>query len=193
MVPSDLFSPVQKVLTDYTDFSTEQLLRIRKAFKVNFLKKKEYLLQPGSKADSLYFVVEGCVRVYRLVSDREVIMQFGIKGTCVSDLQGYIGEKPSEQFIQAIEPSVVLQIHKDKLERLFYEIPPLERFFRIKFQNAHSELQERHHLNLSMGAKERYEEFRKRFKNLEQRVPQYMIASYLGMTKEFLSYIRRSN
>ncbi len=192
MIERDIFSPVHKVLTDYAEFSENQLKQIRDAFKVNYLKKKEYLLQPGSNADSLYFVSSGCVRVFKNEFDREIIMQFGIKGSCVSDLKGYLGRKPSEQYIQAIEPSVVLQIHRNNLEKLFDEIPPLERFFRIKFQNAHSELQERHLVNLSMNAKERYEQFRMRFKDLEQRIPQYMVASYLGITKEFLSYIRRS-
>ena len=187
----DYYAPVLKVLTDHTSFTIGQLSKIKESFKIVRLHKKEYLLQPGSKADSLYFVASGCVRVFKIESDREVIIQFGVKGSCVSDLQGYLGKRPSEQFIQAIEPSVVLQIHKHRLESLFDEIPPLERFFRIKFENAHSELQERHLVNLSRNARERYEQFRNKYKDLEQRIPQYMIASYLGITKEFLSYIRR--
>ena len=190
---TDYYAPVMKVLTDNTSFTEAQLSKIRDSFKMIRLRKKEYLLRPGTKADSLYFVASGCVRVFRIALDREVIIQFGVKGSCVSDLQAYLGKKASEQFIQAIEPSVVLQIHRQQLESLFDEIPPLERFFRIKFENAHSELQERHLANLSRNARERYEQFRDKFKDLEQRVPQYMIASYLGITKEFLSYIRRSN
>ncbi|MDC6363823.1 MULTISPECIES: Crp/Fnr family transcriptional regulator [Flavobacteriaceae] len=190
---TDYYAPIMKVLTDNTNFTDEQLSKIKDSFKVVELHKKQFLLRPGSKADSLFFVADGCVRVFKIALDREVIIQFGVKGSCVSDLQAYLGKKASEQFIQAIEPSVVLQIRQKQLENLFDEIPPLERFFRIKFENAHSELQERHLTNLSRNARERYEQFRNKFKDLEQRVPQYMIASYLGMTKEFLSYIRRSN
>lgn len=189
---SNLYNPVLEVLTSETKFTQEQLISIQDSFKIKYLDKKEYLHQPGSNADSLYFVSCGCVRVFKVEDGREIILQFGIKGSCVSDLAGYLGKKPSQQFIQAIEPSVVLQIHRDTLEKLFDEIPPLERFFRIKFQNAHSELQERHMANLNRSARERYELFRSQFRDLEQRVPQYMIASYLGMTKEFLSFIRKS-
>ncbi len=188
----DHFAPIHTILTNFTEFSESQLQQIRNAFKVHYLSKKQYLLQPGSNADSLYFVSSGCVRVFRIEMDKEIIMQFGVQGSCVSDLKGYLCRKPSEHYIQAIEPSVVLQVNRNELDLLFDQIPPLERFFRIKFQNAHSELQERHFNNLSMNAKDRYEQFRSRFKDLEQRIPQYMIASYLGISKEFLSFIRRS-
>jgi hypothetical protein len=72
-------------------------------------------------------------------------------------------------------------------------VPPLERFFRIKFQNALTVMQERHLTSISQNAGERYEQFRMQYREIEQRVPQYMIASYLGITKEFLSYLRKTH
>lgn len=187
----DLFAPLVHNITSVVTFTNEQLKAIKGAFEVRHLKKKEYLLCPGTVSNQLYFVSSGCLRVYTLNDSREIITQFGIKGWCVNDLISYVSKKPATQFIQAIEPSAILQIHRNSLQKLYNEVPAFERFIRIKFENAHAVLQERHLKSISLSAKERYDQFRSQYPDLEQRVPQYMIASYLGITKEFLSYLRK--
>lgn len=188
----DEFEPLINNLTAIVPFTTDQLATVKKAFKIKTLAKKEYVLHPGSVSNHLYFVSSGLLRAYTLEGNREIITQFGIKGWCINDLASYLNKKPATQFIQALEPSVVLQIHRDSLERLYEEVPPMERFFRIKFQNAQTVLQERHLNSISQTALERYEQFRSKYREIEQRVPQYMVASYLGITKEFLSYLRKT-
>jgi CRP-like cAMP-binding protein len=190
---SDLFAPLIDNLTTKADFTEEQLETIKQAFKIKKLARKEYLLRPGLVSNHLNFVSSGCLRVYTLEDTREIITQFGIKGWCVNDLTSYLTVKPATKFIQAIEPSVVLQIHRNTLEELYDKVPPLERFFRIKFQNALTVMQERHLTSISQNAGERYEQFRMQYREIEKRVPQYMIASYLGITKEFLSYLRKTH
>jgi CRP-like cAMP-binding protein len=189
---SDLFEPLIRNITSVVPFTGDQLMLIKDAFEPKHLKKKEYLLHAGSISNHLYFVSSGCLRVYTVDDTREIITQFGIKGWCVNDLASYLSKKPATQFIQAIEPSTVLQIHRNSLEKLYNDVPPFERFLRIKFENAHTVLQERHLKSLSQTAKERYDQFRLQYRDLEQKVPQYMIASYLGITKEFLSYLRKN-
>jgi CRP/FNR family transcriptional regulator, anaerobic regulatory protein len=187
------FEPLIDNITGIVNFTDNQLDTVKKAFKLKELSKKEYLLRPGSVSNHLYFVSSGCLRVYSLEDTREIITQFGIKGWCVNDLSSYLTKKPATQFIQAVEPSVVLQIHRDSLEKLYDEVPPIERFFRIKFQNAHTVLQKRQLNSISQTALERYEQFRTQYRDIEQRVPQYMVASYLGITKEFLSFLRKNH
>jgi CRP-like cAMP-binding protein len=92
--------------------------------------------------------------------------------------------------VQAIEASTVLQIHRDTLEKLFVQVPIMERFFRLKIQGGYVALQERTVQAMSRPAEERYQAFRTKYREIEQRVPQYMVASYLGITPEFLSALR---
>jgi CRP/FNR family transcriptional regulator, anaerobic regulatory protein len=187
-----LFQPLVTNISSKVDLTNDQLNILVSAFKIKQLRKKENLLTPGNVSNHLNFVSSGCLRVYGLEGDREIISQFGIEGWCVNDMASFLGKKPATQFIEAIEPSVILQIHRDALEKLYVQVPPMERFFRIKFQDALTVLQQRHVQTISVSARERYEQFRNQYREIEQRVPQYMIASYLGITKEFLSHIRKT-
>ena len=161
------------------------------AFKLKILSKKEILLFKGKVSNHMRFIVDGCLRSYYIGDDaEEYIIQFGIRGWWINDLYSYLTETPGTSFVQAIQPSLVLQIHRDRLNELYDNIPPIERFFRIKFQNAYVALQERTLDRMSLSAKERYENFSKKYRDIEQSVPQYMIASYLNVTPEFLSSVR---
>lgn len=171
--------------------TSEQENLIKQAFRVKTFAKKEYLLSAGEVSNHMRFVADGCVRVYAVEDDRELITQFGVSGWWINDLYSYLTASPSTQYIQAVQDSTVLLLHRDRLEELYETVPPVERFFRIKFQNAYTSLQGRHLQNISLSALERYEQFRKQYRDIEQRVPQYMVASYLGITKEFLSALRK--
>lgn len=165
---------------------------IIEAFQPTHLKKKEILLQKGDPSNHMRFVAQGCLKAYHIAEEgNEHIYQFGISGWWVNDLYAYLAEKPADFFIQAITDSIVLQIHRVKLNQLFNDIPMMERFFRIKTQNAYVALQERTLKNLSESAEQRYHQFVKRYREMEQQIPQYMIASYLGVTPEHLSTIRK--
>lgn len=167
----------------------EQILA---AFHPKTLKKKEILLSQGETSAHMRFIEQGCLRSYYIDDNaQEHILQFGIEGWWVNDLYSYLTQTPATYFIQAIEDSTVLQIHRDTLESLFKQVPAMERFFRIKIQNAYVALQKRTTRTMSQPAEERYRQFREKYRDIEQRVPQYMIASYLGITPEHLSKIRR--
>lgn len=178
-------------ISEVVHISADDARSTMSAFKVKILDKKEILLQKGDVSNHMRFIVNGCLRsYYRDENAQEYIVQFGVKGWWVNDLYSYLTESPAACFIQALQPSMLLQIHRDSLNKLYDEIPLMERFFRIKFQNAYVALQERNLSSMSLSAKERYENFRRQYRNIEQSVPQYMIASYLGITPEFLSSIR---
>ena len=167
--------------------------KVRESFKTVTLKKKEMLLFKGEVSSHMRFIAEGCLRSYFIDDEaKEHIVQFGIEGWWVNDLYSYLTRTPAQQFIQAIENTTVLQIHRDTLNKLYDQAPSIERFFRLKFEKAYVALQDRTMNTMSKTAENRYMEFRSKYRDIEQRVPQYMIASYLGITPEFLSAMRKN-
>ncbi len=155
------------------------------------LKKRQYLVQAGDVCRFENFVIKGCLRAYYLHQDEEHIVQFAVENWWTSDLSSFITGKEASLYIDALEDSEVWQISKEDIEQLYLRVPKFERMFRILLQNAFVALQERTIQNLSMTAKERYLLFVGKYPSLEQRIPQVHIASYLGMTPEFLSKIRK--
>lgn len=169
------------------------ILLIEDAFKPVHLKKKQFLLQKGEACNHMRFVAEGCLKLYRIDdTGKEHILQFGIGGWWVNDLYAYLTQKPATFFIEAITDSTVLQVHRDQLNKLYDKIHMMDRFFRIKTQNGYVALQERTINSMSQSADERYFDFIGRYREMEQQIPQYMIASYLGITPEHLSTLRKN-
>ncbi len=156
------------------------------------LKKKENLIQPGQISLHMRFITIGSMRVF-YIDDKgqEHTLQLGIEGWWINDLYSYLSGKPSRMFIQANEHTTLIQIGKNNLESLYKQVPGLSDFFRLKIQKAYVSLQERTIEHMSVDAFSRYQTFIKEYRNLEQRFPQYIIASYLGITSEFLSALRR--
>lgn len=187
---------MQEVLIDHmrqlVSLSDEEAEIISSAFKEKQLKKKEYLLKKGDSSHYMRFISSGCLKVFSIdIDGNERILQFGVNGWWVNDLYGYLTGQPSSYFIQAITNSTVLQVHKNVLDQLFDQIPSLDRFWRIKIQNAYIALQERAMNLMRESAEERYARFISQYRDMEQSIPQYMIASYLGVTPEHLSAIRK--
>jgi len=170
----------------------EDILLIEDAFKPVKLKKKQFLLQKGESSNHMRFVSDGCMKVYSIDEEgEEHILQFGISGWWINDLYAFLTKKPATFFIQAITESTMFQIHRDRLNQLYNKVPMMDRFFRIKTQNGYVALQERTNRFMSETAEQRYSQFINRYRDMAQQIPQYMIASYLGVTPEHLSAIRK--
>jgi CRP-like cAMP-binding protein len=167
---------------------------ISERFESKTLEKKEVLLAEGAVSHHMMYIFQGClITCAPNENGVERVLQIGIENWWVNDLNSFFTQKGSAYTIKAIEASTVHQIHRDELEVLFKEVPKMERFFRLKIQNAYTAQQARFLSNVTHTAEERYAKFRNRYKALEQRVPQYMVASYLGITPEFLSTIRKND
>ena len=153
--------------------------------------KRTALLRAGGICDWEAYVNSGCVRSYFLdESGHDVTLQFAVEDWWVSDLASFSDGSPSRMFIETLEDSELLVIRRDQKERLFTEVPALERVFRILVQRNLVALQDRFFATVAQPAPARYEEFLLRHPSLPARVPQHMIASYLGITPEFLSKLR---
>lgn len=173
--------------------TNEEAVIVCNSFKERHLEKKEVLLFAGEISSHMQFIAKGCLRAYYMDEEaKEHIVQFGIEGWWVNDLYSYLTQTPAKQFVQALEKSTVQQIHRDTLNILYNKVPAIERFFRLKFEKAYVAFQERTIDALAKTAEERYLEFRTKYRDIEQRVPQYMVASYLGITPEFLSALRKN-
>lgn len=156
------------------------------------IKRKDFLLQVGDVCHYETFVCKGCLRSYYIDNNGvEHNTLFAVEGWWTGDLYSLITNNPSRYFIEALEDTEVLQISKSNLDLLYQNVPKFERFFRLLLQNAYVAQEQRIVQNLSSTAEERYASFLKRYPQLGQRITQKHIASYLGITPEFLSMLRR--
>ena len=152
----------------------------------------EFLLREGDVCKYESFVVKGCLKTYYLDEiGVEHIIDFSIEEWWADDLYSLLTQTPSRSNIKAIENTDVLQISKTDLELLYQKIPKFERFFRILFQNAYIAQREQINLALSASAQERYLLFVKKKPYAEKRFSQKDIASYLGVTPQFLSVLKK--
>lgn len=164
---------------------------ILKGLKAKKLKKKEHLWQPGQICTAHAFVVKGCIRMYITDMDGDQqTQQFAIENWWITDYTSFNLQKPTSYSVQAVEETEVILLDHQVLENLCVQIPSLERYFRKITQKALGAAQQRIQYIYSMSKEERYRHFAGLFPEFVQRVPQYMLASYLGFTPEFLSKIR---
>jgi CRP/FNR family transcriptional regulator, anaerobic regulatory protein len=155
------------------------------------LKKKQLILEPDEICRANYFVSKGCMRLYFINSNaQEQIMQFGIENWWITDYWSWGTGQPSNYYLQAIEDAELISINKKTYEELLLEVPKVERYFRILLQKTHAATMRRLEYFRDQTDEERYHHFITLFPGFVQRIPQYMLASYLGFTPQFLSKIR---
>ncbi len=178
-----------KRVTSLTRKDEKEFISILRA---SFVRKRQFLVQPGFVCAYQTYVVKGALRAY-FVDDQgeEHTLQFAVEDWFISDFNSYINQVPASLFVEALEDSTIQQIGYEDMERLCGNNAKFERFSRKVAQRSFAFSQRRILSNLGKSAEERYLEFMKMYPNIAQRVPQYTIASYLGMTPEFLSKIRR--
>jgi CRP-like cAMP-binding protein len=157
------------------------------------LKKKQYLDQEGDISKGPAFVTRGILRSYSLDKNGfEHVIQFAPPGWWIGDMYSIVKQKPGRLYVDAIEDSEILWLWKSDLDKLYSSIPKFERFFRILAENAIVAFENRLISNLSLPAIERYEQFCSVYPSLIESLPQKQVASYIGVTPEFLSKMLNS-
>lgn len=153
--------------------------------------KKELILQQQQACKEINFVQTGVLRAFHVdTTGKESTIMFAVSDWWITDMYCFINQKPAMLNIEALEDSSVLQLQKDHLDDLYHKVPKFERFFRIMMQNAYIREQLRTIENLSLQAEERYYNFLQKYPEAVKRIRQKQIASYLGITPEFLSLIK---
>lgn len=155
------------------------------------IKRRQFILQENDICKHYTFVVEGCFKKFHIDNKGiEHNLQFIAENDWIMEIDSFYSEKPSRFYIEAIEPSIILQISKPDLLHLFLHNPKFNRTFRVIIENRFVELENRVLQTISSTAEERYLTFLKQYPQLSNRLPNTQIASYLGITPEFLSKIR---
>lgn len=176
---------------NFVSLNDSELDHFLSCFEEVKVKKRQFIVQPNFTNKHRAFVVKGAFRSYTVANDgQEHTLQFAIENWWVSDFNSYIYQHPATLFIIALEDSTLLQIEFSKEQELKKSNHKFETFFRIMAERGLAFEHRRILFNLTHSAEARYENFLLNFPNFVQRVPQYALASYLGMTTEFLSRIR---
>jgi CRP/FNR family transcriptional regulator, anaerobic regulatory protein len=178
-------------LEKHIPLSAEDKALIIQSVRERKVKKNQFLVHEGAVQKCTNFVNKGSMRTYFIDSSgQEHIVQFAIEGWWISDLQSFIMQVPATFHVQAIEDCEILEMPFENLEMIYEKVPKMERYFRVITQRAFVAFQQRIVQNISMTAEERYLAFKEKYPKIELRIPQRLIASYLGITAEFLSKIK---
>lgn len=177
---------------DYFPFTSQEEAELARHFTVRQVKRRAFLLQQGEVCRYASFVVAGCFKLYAVdQSGKEHNLLFAVENEWMTDLASFYAEQPSRVHIEAVEPATVLQIKHDDLLSLFTRYHKFDRNFRILVERGYMALQDRLLQTISATAEERYQNFLTQYPHWAKRLPNTQIASYLGITPEFLSKIRK--
>ncbi|WP_274474457.1 Crp/Fnr family transcriptional regulator [Mangrovimonas aestuarii] len=184
-------SIVSKIFKDISLSEKEQYLIESKLEKLN-LKKGVVILKADETVYNQYYVSNGCLRTYFIDKlGKEHTLQFAINDWWISDYTAFFTTTKAIMNIETIQDAILYKISRKDMEELFSDVPQLESFFRKKMEKAFTSFQRRILASLAQSAKERYLSFLNTYPNIEKSVKNYHIASFLGITTESLSRIRR--
>jgi CRP-like cAMP-binding protein len=187
----DAVAPLLEYFNKLIPLNQMETELVRASFKPRLFRKRQYALQEGLISTQFFFIVRGCLRMYK-IDEKGVthVLQFATEQNWILDLGSFHAISPSELNIDALEDTVTLQISRDDLIELYLKAPKFDRIFRVLLENSYVRLQERLLQNISSTAEQRYQRFIDVYPHLVNRLSQVQIASYLGITPEFLSRLR---
>jgi CRP-like cAMP-binding protein len=194
-VVADKESPVEALIrffNGYFALDKKECEEVVRLFSQRNIRRKGFLLQEGDLCRHYFFIVSGCFKMFAVdPSGKEHNLQFATENEWISDLHSFYALEPSRMYIEAVEPSIILQIQHDDLLYLFVNYHKFDRNFRIITERKYIHFQNRILQNISSTGEERYISFTRDYPELVNRLPNTQIASYLGITPEFLSKIRK--
>ena len=179
-------------IREKVEFTDSELQEIKEHLTPKKIRKKQYLLQEGDVCKFIAFVEQGTLRSYTVdEKGAEHIIQFALEGWMISDLYSFLTAEPATYNIDALENSELVLISKTAHEKLLSSMWNYEKYIRLQLTNAYIAMQKRITSIISLTLDERYASFNALYPDIVQRVPQHMIASYMGLTAETLSRVRR--
>lgn len=184
-----------KAIDDYVSgciaLTQEELNFFHSVLQVKQFKKKTFLLRAGEICEYESYINKGCVKVFYIDENgSEVILHFAIENWWIGDITSFTQRTASNLYMEVLEDSELFMINYADKEKLYEKVPKFERIFRLMIQRTHTSLMNRLISTMSKPAEERYLDFISRYPSIPQRVPQHLIASYLGISPEFLSKIK---
>lgn len=185
------YSSFLNYINNYINLTEKEIAFLRSNTNYKKYLKGHYIVQQGAVCKHTNFIISGCTKNFYVDQQgQEHIVTFAIENWWSADLSSFITQTPSDFNVKCIEATEVIQFTYQNQDEIFQNIPKMETLFRKLLEKALVSSQKRIVNNFSLSAKDQYLYFKKQFSTIEQRVPQYMVASYLGITKEFLSKIK---
>lgn len=190
--PPDLYSALSQHIKRYVNMSDDELTGVFNFLTPISLKKKQNLLIEGNVCHHNYFVSKGCLRMF-FTNEKgiEQTTQFALENWWLADYNSFERQQPSSFYIQAVEKCDVLALHFEEQENMLREYPQMERYFRLIYQRAQAASQFRIRNLYNFSREDLYYQFAEMYPEFVQRIPQYLLASFLGFTPEYLSELRR--
>ena len=186
-----MFDEINAHVSRCGSFSTADLEIFNTLLEPKSVRKKTMLLQEGDICNFEAYIKKGCARSYYIDENGfELTMEFAVEDWWVSDVSSFHEHLPSNMFIETLEDCELLVLNPGTKELLLQQVPGFERFFRILIQRHMTVVQNRLYQTIAWPAQDRYLQFLKTYPQIPQRVAQHYIASYLGISPEFLSKIR---
>ena len=174
------------------DLTQEEINILQSKFTHKHFRKHQYILQQGEFSRVENFIVTGLTRTYEVdEKGQEHILQFGMEDWWIGDMYSFLSDKTSAFNIDCLEDTEVLQITKPNLDQLYSDVPKMNQYFRLLLEKALITTNQRIIASLRMTAAERYLEFLEKYPRIDQRVSNHQIASFLGITPQSLSRVRR--
>jgi CRP-like cAMP-binding protein len=187
------FLPVINYVERHIALTDEEKAYFCSLLRIIRVKKKQLIVQPDFVCKYKSYVVKGVLRSYLVGNEgQEHTISLAIEDWWIADYHSYINQLPATLFVEALEEGILIQIDYNAEQLLMETYPKFERFFRIIAQRSLASTQHRMLSNLSKSAEQRLEEFEQKYPKIVNRVPQYILASYLGFSSEFLSKIRNN-
>ena len=185
------FQPIIDHIQKRVILNEEEVQEFIACFKYIKVRKRQFIIQPGFVAHHKNYILKGAFRAY-VVDDegQDHTIQVSIEDWWISDYNSYVYQKPATMFVEALEPSIIMQLDYQEEARLKRENHKFETFFRIMAERSVAHMQRRIITNLTLNAEARYKEYEALHPDIVRRMPQYALASYLGMTTEYLSRLR---
>jgi CRP/FNR family transcriptional regulator len=185
-------SPLTDHMTKFVTLDGDAPAEIIQRFKQQKVRKKTVLLEAGNPCRNVFFVAKGCLRLYFLKENgTEQTTHFALENWWLSDYNAFYAQEVAGFSIDAVEASEILSIDFQEMEKLLTDYPVLEKYFRLIHQKANAAAQNRIRFLYEMSREDMYLQFVSKYPQFCQRVPQYLLASFLGITPEYLSEIRR--
>ncbi|OKS88038.1 Crp/Fnr family transcriptional regulator [Mucilaginibacter polytrichastri] len=185
------FEPLASHILQRVPLTVDELNFMLSQFKLTRVKKRQFIVQPGFTANYRNFVCAGAFRAYVVIDNGEDhTIQFAIEDWWITDYNSYYNAEQATMFVIALEDSIILQLSRENEDMLKQANHKYETFFRISAERAQAFHFRQLITNLTQTAEFRYESFLHKYPKIVNRVPQYALASYLGMTTEYLSKLR---
>lgn len=182
---------IVKLISRYLELTNEDASAFAECIPIKTFKKGDLLLREGQVSRDSYFVIEGCVRKYYIIDGEERTTEFYVEDESIASLQSYQNKTPANHYFECVEDCRLAVLNYEKEQELFKRVPKYEALCRMSMESDFGEQQEALAKFITSSPEERYKNLLETRSDLLQRVPQYHLASYLGVKPESLSRIRK--